>query len=169
MNRCGHLTQTLIGRSRVSTNYKKGSARFEHLAKRIMSTGGCCGKKPIEGADVNEPGDQPCCLIRLYQWWCSLSPHTRKRYLIITFAGCSILAWIVGTATIMRDVYNQLYVDPDTGEVRQDEELRSNARVEGDEVSHAALASAVTGYVLGPLMLLFGYQVEPLVVVCNAM
>jgi hypothetical protein len=58
------------------------------------------------------------------------------------------LAWIVGTATMLADVYNEVYLDPDTGEERLDEELRESSD-DGEDYSTAALMSAITGYILG--------------------
>eukprot|EP00935_MAST-01C_sp_MAST-1C-sp1_P001226 g1226.t1 len=110
----------------------------------------------------------PCCLVRIHRWWWSLSPHVRKRLLLMLFAGSCLIAWIVGTATMLRDAYTRMYIDPDTGVERLDEDVQQ-ARGEGEEYSHAALVSALVGYVLGPLMLLYGYQIEPLVIVANAL
>jgi hypothetical protein len=83
------------------------------------------------------------------------------------FVGGVLIAWVVGTATLLQDVYEEIYFDPDTGTAREDDQM--NEFAEEGEVSHAALVSAIIGYCLGPLMLLYGYQIEPLVIVSNAL
>jgi hypothetical protein len=102
-------------------------------------------------------------------WWRNLHPRWRFRIVLGSFFSIFVLSWIISTAVLLKDVYTELYVDPDTGSPRQDEQMEKMRHNPDEGYSSAAIMSAAIGYLLGPIMMLYGYQFNSLVVLSNAL
>jgi hypothetical protein len=105
-----------------------------------------------------------------WERWGALTPKQRRRYVTSGVVAGGAIVWCVLAATIMADTLKALKFDPKNPGAKDGSfEARMAARANaGEDVNETAVIGAIIGFVLGPIMLVWGYQVVPLVIVCNA-
>ena len=117
-----------------------------------------------QGTEGNRQGGS-----RLSVWWDGLDGKAKRRYVTsgVVFGGA--LIWLVLAVTILKDTFTALKFEHGNGDARDEMyEQRLARRESGAEVNETAIIGAIIGFVLGPIMLVWGYQIVPLVIVCNA-
>lgn len=104
-----------------------------------------------------------------WERWSALTPKQRRRYVTSGMVATGAIVWCVLATTILADTYKALKYDPKNPSMKDGSFDARMARANaGGDVNETAVIGAIIGFVLGPIMLVWGYQVVPLVIVCNA-
>ena len=102
------------------------------------------------------------------QWWSEASP-AEKRYFILKWSIIiTVICWLVVVNTLLKDAYDEVQRIREINKTRKDDRFENKAHVSKGDATETALIAAICGWIFGPYLVLYGYQIMALIVVINA-